>query len=172
MNAHRSLLLGISLLLAACSAVRVRPADPRQYEQRRRADVLNAGALSAATRESLRIVGAQEDGCAKAPQPCLHDLAATLGLDDERRLSASAELWLAAALGRDQVGRSEQAVQGRTALALHQARVELPERGRQIDVAVTGSHRGHRHVGRIDGGDQQGASALPQRRVEVERGRP
>ncbi|HEV8582580.1 MAG TPA: hypothetical protein VGX68_26230 [Thermoanaerobaculia bacterium] len=66
MNAQtgfRRLALGVSLLLAGCSAVRVRPVDPHEYDQRRRGDVLITGGLSAATRESLRILGLPEEGC-------------------------------------------------------------------------------------------------------------
>lgn len=103
----RTLLFGLSLCLAACSTVRVRSADPREYDQRRRADVLNAGVLSAATRESLYMIGVPEEGCRDEPRPCLRGLDPGPGLGDERRLSASAELWLAAALAHDQVRRDE-----------------------------------------------------------------
>ena len=108
----RALLLGMSLsLAAACSTgrgtVRVRSADPREYDQRRRADVLNADTLSAATRESLRTIGVPEEDCRNEPQPCLRGLDPGPGLDDERRLSASAELWLAAALAHDGAGHDE-----------------------------------------------------------------
>jgi pimeloyl-ACP methyl ester carboxylesterase len=96
--------LGLGFLLAGCSAVRVRPTDPREYGERRRVDILNAGALSAATRDSLRTVGLREDGCRNEPRPCLRSLEPGQGLDDERLLSAAAELWLAEALAHDQPG--------------------------------------------------------------------
>lgn len=106
--AARVFALGLALPLAALGAVRVRPVDPREYDQRRRADVLNSANLSAATRESLRILGMREEGCRRAPLPCLRRLGpAGTGLDDERRLSAAAELWLAEALGHDRAARDE-----------------------------------------------------------------
>ena len=110
-TAARAFALGLLLPLGAYGAVRVRPVDPREYEAIRRADVLNGSSLSAATRESLRILGMREEGCRSAPLPCLERLGpgADAGLDDERRLSAAAELWLAVALGHDRTGTDESA---------------------------------------------------------------
>ncbi|MES1243258.1 MAG: alpha/beta fold hydrolase [Acidobacteriota bacterium] len=86
-----------ALFLTACSAVQVRPTDPRQYAKQRSADVLDGGGLSAATRESLRILGLSEEGCRSRPRSCVDPMQPGRGLDEERRLSALAELWLAEA---------------------------------------------------------------------------
>jgi len=101
------LLMG-ALLLIGCTAVRVRSHDPRelarhdppQLARQRRADGLGGGA-SRATRESLRILGLPEAACWLEPRPCLKSIQASEGLDDERRLSALAELWLGEAMAHD-----------------------------------------------------------------------
>lgn len=91
----------VALPFAACSAVRVRPVDPRHYDERRHADVLNGPALSAATRESLRTLGLPERGC--VANMC-RLAAEEPGLSAERSLSSEAELWLAQGLASDRRG--------------------------------------------------------------------
>lgn len=86
--------IGLSLLLTGCTAVKVRPTDLHRHAEQRRSGVLDGGGLSASTRESLRILGLPEADCHDRPVPCLHRLRAGDGLDEERRLSALAELWL------------------------------------------------------------------------------
>jgi pimeloyl-ACP methyl ester carboxylesterase len=100
--ARRALPLLAALLLAACATVRVKPTSLDRHDQQRRADVLTSGEISEATRESLRTIGAPDAECERNPQPCIRRLAATSALDDEERLSAVAELWLLAGIGRDQ----------------------------------------------------------------------
>jgi pimeloyl-ACP methyl ester carboxylesterase len=90
-----------ALLLAGCTAVKVRPYDPLQLARQRHADALRGGGASSATRESLRILGLPETACWLEPRPCLERIGAGQGLDDERRLSAIAELWLGEALAHD-----------------------------------------------------------------------
>ena len=96
-----ALLFGMPLLLASCAAVEVRTVDPHRYAEQRRADVLDGGGLSAATRESLRILGLPEADCQSRPRTCLQQLQAGHGIEEERRLSALAELWLGEAAAHD-----------------------------------------------------------------------
>lgn len=104
--AARALPLVAALLLAACATVRVRPTSLDRHDEARRADALTAGTLSEATRESLRTIGAYEESCERAPRSCVRKLDATAGLDDEQRLAAAAELWLAAALAQEHSGKN------------------------------------------------------------------
>lgn len=90
-----------ALLVTGCTAVKVRSQDPRQLAQRRHAHTLDGGGASSATRESLRILGLPEAACWLDPRPCLKSVQASQGLDDERRLSTLAELWLGEALAHD-----------------------------------------------------------------------
>jgi len=95
------LLIGV-LVVTGCTAVKVQSHEPRQMAQRRHAEALGAGGgASRATRESLRILGLPEAACLLEPRPCLKSVLAGQGLDDERRLSALAELWLAEAMAHD-----------------------------------------------------------------------
>src|SRR5262249_11222501 len=94
-------IVGSSLLLTGCTAVKVRPTDPHRYAEQRRSNVLDGGGLSASTRESLRIPGLPEKDCQSQPLPCLRRLQAGPGLDEERRLAALAELWLEEAAAHD-----------------------------------------------------------------------
>ena len=90
------------LVVTGCTAVKVQSHEPRQMAQRRHADALGGGGgASRATRESLRILGLPEAACWLEPRPCLKSVLASQGLDDERRLSALAELWLAEAMAHD-----------------------------------------------------------------------
>jgi len=94
-------LIGV-LVVTGCTAVKVQSHEPRQMMQGRHADALGApGGASRATRESLRILGLPEAACWLEPRPCLKSVLASQGLDDERRLSALAELWLAEAMAHD-----------------------------------------------------------------------
>lgn len=94
MKTFQAAAVGLSLLLTGCTAVKVRPTDLHRHAEQRRSGVLDGGGLSASTRESLRILGLPEAGCHDQPLPCLRRLRTGDGLDEERRLSALAELWL------------------------------------------------------------------------------
>lgn len=107
--AARALPLLATLLLAACATVRVKPTSLDRHDEARRADALTAGNSSEATRESLRTIGVPEGSCERTPRPCVRKLDSTAVLDDEQRLSAAAELWLAAALAQDRVNRDDTA---------------------------------------------------------------
>jgi len=103
----RAVLFGVPLLLASCAAVKVRSIDPHRYAEQRHADVLDGGGLSAATRESLRILGLPEADCQSRPRTCLQQLQAGHGVDEERRLSALAELWLGEAAAHDKLRQGQ-----------------------------------------------------------------
>lgn len=95
-----ALLPGFAVVLVGCSAVRAKPVPLERHAAARRASVLDGGSLSAATRESLGAIGVSAETCRDLARRCLDRLLRSDGLDDERRLSAAAELWLAAALPR------------------------------------------------------------------------
>ena len=102
MNARRLLLLVLLLLsTAACSAVRVRDTPIDDYIATQRGDVLTGEDLSAASRESLLVLGLDARTCVKIVSPCLSQLRQSSELDDERRLAAMAELQMSEALAMD-----------------------------------------------------------------------
>ena len=106
----RLLLLAIicsaAALLQGCAGVTVSSVEPQEYLSQRRADVLTSGSLSAATRESLRIIGSDAKPCLADARSCRTQLANASGLGDERRLSALAELWTHEALQQDKHRRT------------------------------------------------------------------
>jgi hypothetical protein len=71
MKPQAAAVLGLSLLLTGCTAVKVRPAGPHQYAEGRRTGVLDGSGLSASTRESLRILGLPEEDCKSQPTATL-----------------------------------------------------------------------------------------------------
>lgn len=91
--------------LAACSTVKVHDTSHRAAVAARRGDVLTTGRLSAASRESLLMLGLDADDCAKAARLCIERLETSSELDDERRLAALAELQLSEALANDEPDR-------------------------------------------------------------------
>jgi len=93
------------LPLAACSAIKVRDASIEDSIAARRDDALTRGHLSAATRESLLVLGVDARDCEKAARECLEELGTSNALDDERRLSAMAELQLADAIAAEHAGK-------------------------------------------------------------------
>ncbi|MBF5005728.1 esterase/lipase family protein [Diaphorobacter caeni] len=101
-----ALTFSILALLQGCAGVTVSNQEPREYLAQRRADVLTHGQLSAATRESLRIIGSDAKPCLVDAPACRAQLASGSGLGDERRLSALAELWTFEALQQDKLRRS------------------------------------------------------------------
>lgn len=98
--------LAALLGVAGCDMVGIRHVTPREYAAQRRSDVLSDRRLSDSTVQALNVVALSPDGCAANFARCTHTVLYTDGLDDERRLSALAELWLSFALHADrgQVG--------------------------------------------------------------------
>ena len=81
------------VLLTGCAGVKVSSIEPSEYLTQRRADVLTNGTLSAATRESLRVIGSETKPCLADAARCRSSLRDASGLSDEQRLAALAELW-------------------------------------------------------------------------------
>lgn len=96
----------VAALLQGCAGVTVSNMEPREYLAQRRADVLTSGHLSAATQESLRIIGGDAKPCLADAPACRAQLGRSSGLGDERRLSALAELWTFEALQQEQQRRN------------------------------------------------------------------
>ena len=85
-------------LLSGCAGVKVNAIDNDDYLIQRRGDVLTTGKLSNATRTSLQIVGTDEKTCRKDLPLCRQQVTQNLGLDDEQRITAMAEIWLLQAM--------------------------------------------------------------------------
>ncbi|WP_235033979.1 triacylglycerol lipase [Pantoea sp. 18069] len=96
--AARWLTLCTAALLAGCAGVQVSSLPPSDYLSQRRSDILTAGTLSAATQETLRVIGLERKRCEELPVQCRDNIVSTPGLNDDQRLSALAELWTQAAL--------------------------------------------------------------------------
>jgi pimeloyl-ACP methyl ester carboxylesterase len=92
-------------LLAGCSMVGVKHVSPKEYAAQRRSDVLSTRKLSDSTVQALNVVALSRDDCAANFPRCTNTLLYTDGLDDERRLSALSELWLA--YGLQQTGQEK-----------------------------------------------------------------
>jgi hypothetical protein len=101
----RVVVLATALLAASCSMVGVKHITPKEYTAQRRSDVLNTRALSDSTVQTLNVVALSRDDCAAHFPRCTHTVLYSDGLDDERRLSALSELWLA--YGLQQTGHDE-----------------------------------------------------------------
>lgn len=90
----------LSLLLSSgCAMVTMKQVAPTDYLANKRGDVLTSGRLSAASQETLSVVGLDEDLCAKDVVTCQKTLEDTAVLPEEQRLSALSELWVKTALG-------------------------------------------------------------------------
>lgn len=100
---HRMLPLlavALSLLLSSgCAMVTMKQVAPTDYLASKRGDVLTSGKLSAASQETLSVIGLDEDLCAKDVATCQKTLEDTEVLPEEQRLSALSELWVKTALG-------------------------------------------------------------------------
>lgn len=95
----RLLLATVVLLLGSgCAMVTVKQVANTDYLQTKRADVLTSGKLSAASRETLSVVGLDESQCDKDVVACRTTLLETEGINTEQRLSALSELWVRTAL--------------------------------------------------------------------------
>jgi len=90
----------LSLLLSSgCAMVTMKQVAPTDYLANKRGDVLTSGKLSAASQETLSVIGLDEDLCAKDTVACQKTLEDTVVLPEEQRLSALSELWVKTALG-------------------------------------------------------------------------
>ena len=88
-------------LLTGCAGVKVSSIQPSDYLSERRSDILTSGKLSAATRESLRVMGSEAKPCLADAATCRIELRSSPGLSDEQRLSALAELWSKEAMDQE-----------------------------------------------------------------------
>ena len=105
----RTVALATLLLIAGCDIVGVRHVAPKEYAAQRRSDVLSNRALSDSTIQTLNVVSLNRDECAANFPRCTNTILYSDGLDDERRLSALSELWLAYAIQTDQADKSQAA---------------------------------------------------------------
>ena len=85
-----ALVVLLALQVAGCALVHVKQGDPRDYDERRRGDVLTTGALSYASRNAMSRIGLDPDRCVDAPAPCVAALRGATLLDEDERLSALA----------------------------------------------------------------------------------
>ncbi|XAH24390.1 alpha/beta fold hydrolase [Xylophilus sp. GW821-FHT01B05] len=90
--------LMVALLLGGCAGVKVSSIEMKDYVALRRGDVLSTGKISYAAQEALQVIGLDGKACAADLPGCRQALAASSGLDDERRLSTLSELWLQTAI--------------------------------------------------------------------------
>ena len=99
---HRALpLLAVvlSLLLSSgCAMVTMKQVAPTEYLANKRGDVLTSGKLSAASQETLSVIGMDVAQCEKDVATCQKTLEDTDVLPEEQRLSAQSELWVKTAL--------------------------------------------------------------------------
>ncbi len=86
------------LLCSGCAMVTVKEVAATDYMASKRGDVLTTKTLSAASQETLSVVGLDEDQCAKDIVVCRATLLETEGVSVEQRLSALSELWVQTAL--------------------------------------------------------------------------
>lgn len=88
-------------VLPGCAMVGVSHVKPQDYLNARRAGIVDTGRLSDSSRQTLTVVALTGAGCTDAFTACMDTVMHSRGLDDEQRLSASAELWLASAIQAD-----------------------------------------------------------------------
>lgn len=93
--------MALALALSGCALVHVKPANPRDYDEQRRGDVLTTGELSFASRNAMSRLGLDPDRCVTEPRPCMAALRQGTILGNDARLSALAELALDQALKAD-----------------------------------------------------------------------
>ena len=95
----RLLLAACVLMLGpGCAMVTVKEVANTDYLSTKRADVLTSGKLSAASQETLSVVGLDADQCAEDRAGCGRTLLETRGVSTEQRMSALSELWVQTAL--------------------------------------------------------------------------
>ena len=93
-TAHRCLLVAVALLASGCAMVKVSSVASADYVAQRRGDILTSKHLSGATAEALRTAGLSVRPCEREALPCIDALTRVTPMDEERRQSALAELWL------------------------------------------------------------------------------
>jgi len=93
-------LLAASVLVMAsgCAMVTVKQVANTDYLASKRSDVLTSGKLSAASQETLSVVGLDESQCGKDVVACRRTLLETDGISAEQRMSALSELWVQTAI--------------------------------------------------------------------------
>lgn len=89
------MLAALALLASGCAMVSVSSVDSADYVAQRRGDILTSKHLSSATAEALRTAGVSVRPCERDALPCIDALTRVSPMDEERRQSALAELWLA-----------------------------------------------------------------------------
>lgn len=97
----RGLAFAAVFLCAGCAGVKVSSVSTQDYIAQRRGDVLTTGRLSASAREAMAVLGLNAQECRKDRDACTRSLAATEGLDSERRLATLSEVWLMDALATE-----------------------------------------------------------------------
>lgn len=97
----RLLLPALLLCLNACAMVGVSQLKPGDVVSERRADVIGSRQLSDGTVQALNVVALNAKRCTQFFASCTEIVEHASGLDEERRLSALSELWLARALRSD-----------------------------------------------------------------------
>jgi pimeloyl-ACP methyl ester carboxylesterase len=95
-------------LMAGCDMVGVHQVTPKEYATQRRSDVLSTRKLSDGTLQTLNVVALNRDDCAANFTRCTNTILLSDGLDDERRFSALAELWLSFAIQLDRADNGPQ----------------------------------------------------------------
>ncbi len=99
------LVLLVSFVLAGCAGVKVSSMSSSDYMALRRGDILTTNELSVYTGAALHVVGIDKKRCDKGGAVCRKALMETIGLNNESRLSALAELWLQEAIKLDKPPR-------------------------------------------------------------------
>lgn len=98
----------LSLTLGGCAMVKVKSLGAEDYIAAKRGDVLSSGELSAASLEALQVLGIEAKTCTADVPACAKTLSTSEGLDEERKLSTSAELWTQAAIRLTPKGEAAQ----------------------------------------------------------------
>lgn len=91
--------VALVLSISGCAMVKVTSLGPRDYIAMKRGDVLSSGKLGDVSQETLRVAGIEPDECARDVPECTQRLEQIKGLEDERRISALAEIWTQRAIG-------------------------------------------------------------------------
>lgn len=92
-------LSGCGILRDFQPSVAVNQVAPKEYIAQQRGHILTTGALSAQTMQTIRVAGLDMRVCATPSAPaCIAALSGSLGISEERKLSALSELWLQQAM--------------------------------------------------------------------------
>ena len=105
-------LLLLILLMTGCAGVKVSFVDSSDYVALRRGDILTTGKLSVYTGAALQVVGIDKKTCDDQGAACRKALVETIGLQNEKRLSALSELWLQEAMKLDKRQRDSEHIEG------------------------------------------------------------